>query len=105
MRLRRRKTLAKVRDPAIREILREHLRDQGIDPDKPGKIPGDAFKGKNAPRMPSGVPIKKVRMIEQSQTFRPVSARRLLPVRQAGQTIITSFTGAVSKRTDGTLDG
>ena len=68
--------LEKVRDAMVREILREHLRDQGVDPDKRSKLPGDAFKGANAPRMPSGVPIRKVRMIEQSLTFRRVSERR-----------------------------
>ncbi len=68
--------LHKVRDKAIREILKNHLRDQGIDPTKPGKIPGDAFKGKNLPHMPSGVPIRRVRMVESGETFRPVSERR-----------------------------
>ena len=68
--------LAKVRDMTVREILKNHLRDQGIDPDKPGKIPGDAFKGAKIPHMPSGVPIRRVRMIESGETFRPVSCRR-----------------------------
>jgi CRISPR-associated endonuclease Csn1 len=68
--------LKKVRDATIREILQEHLRAQGIDPDKRGKIPADAFKGKNAPRMPSGVPIRRVRMIESGETYRPVSQSR-----------------------------
>ncbi|MCH8244221.1 MAG: hypothetical protein IH897_16665, partial [Planctomycetes bacterium] len=71
-----RKHLEKVRDNTIRQILRDHLRDQGIDPDQSGKYPGTTFKGENTPRMPSGVPIKKVRMIEESQTFRRVSERR-----------------------------
>ena len=68
--------LDKIRDATIREILRTHLRNQGIDPDKAGKLPGDAFKGKNAPHMASGLPIKKIRMLEQSLTFRKVSERR-----------------------------
>ena len=68
--------LEKIRDSAIVEILRNHLRERGIDPDKNGKIPKGTFSGKNTPRMKSGVPIKKVRMIEQSLTFRRVSERR-----------------------------
>ena len=70
------KHLLKVRDPTIRQILWQHLMAQGVNPDKPGKIPGDAFKGENTPRMPSGVPIKRVRMLEESETFRQVSKRR-----------------------------
>jgi len=67
--------LKKVRDPVIREILREHLRVRGIDPDKRGEI-GNAFKCENLPTMPSGVPIKRVRMVENSETMQPVSDRR-----------------------------
>ena len=70
------KHLAKVRDKALRETLAQHLRRQGVDPDGKPAFPKDAFKGVNAPTMPSGVPIKKVRMIEESKTFRPVSERR-----------------------------
>ncbi|MGW8257372.1 MAG: type II CRISPR RNA-guided endonuclease Cas9, partial [Thermoguttaceae bacterium] len=95
--LKKTQDLDKVRDPAIREILREHLRKQGIDPDAPGKI-GDAFKGENLPKIPSGIsikqflkldaqarreklerasiPIKKVRMIEPGDTMRIASQRR-----------------------------
>ncbi len=70
------KHLGKVRDPAIRAILAKHLEDQGVDPAGSKAFPGDAFKGENEPRMPSGVPIRRVRMLEESQTFRPVSERR-----------------------------
>ncbi len=69
------KHLAKIRDEALRGVLAEHLRRQGIDPDSTS-YPKDAFRGTNAPVMPSGVPIKRVRMIEESLTFRPVSGRR-----------------------------
>jgi len=68
--------LEKIRDEAIRDILRVHLRARDIDPDKKGKIPTGTFVGANTPRMRSGVPIKKVRMIEQGLTFRRVSPRR-----------------------------
>lgn len=70
------KHLEKVRDKAIRDILRQRLRNLGVDPDTPGRIPGHAFKGQNEPRMPSGVPIKRVRMIEKSKTFQRVSDKR-----------------------------
>ena len=82
---RRHKTSKRSATTPIREILRDHLRSQGVDPDKPGKIPGDAFKGKNAPRMPSGVPIQKVRMVESRRDVPPSVAKRVLPVRQTRQ--------------------
>ncbi len=73
------KHLAKVRDLKTREILKKHLIDQGIDPDGKKKYPKDAFKGENTPHMKNkknpgkkGVPIYKVRMLEESATFRPV---------------------------------
>ncbi|TWT30068.1 CRISPR-associated endonuclease Cas9 [Blastopirellula retiformator] len=66
------KHLEKVRDVTIRRILQDHLRQRQIDPTKPGAIPKDAFSGENAPQMPSGTPIKKVRMVEEGQTFRPL---------------------------------
>lgn len=71
------KHLAKVRDETIREILAKHLREKcGVDPLSSKAYPKDAFKGENTPRMDSSVPIKKVRMLEESETFRPVSASR-----------------------------
>ncbi len=72
------KHLAKVRDETIRQILEQHLRNSKppIDPTKPGKLPKGVFEGENTPQMPSGVPIKRVRMLEESQTIRQVSERR-----------------------------
>ena len=70
------KHLMKVRDQTIRTILEQHLRERGIDPAKPGKLPKGVFEGENTPRMPSGVPIKRVRMLEESETIRQVSERR-----------------------------
>lgn len=90
------KHLDKIRDKTIREILQQHLRDRGVDPDQPGNIPGDAFKGENMPRMPSGVPIKRVRMLEESETFRPVSSRRAYQYVKPGNNhhIVYRATGA-----------
>ncbi len=70
------KELEKVRDPAIKELLKRHLVDRGIDCDKGAEIPKDAFNGSNTPRMLSGVPIRRVRMLEHSETFRQISSRR-----------------------------
>ena len=70
------KHLGKVRDQALREILRKHLCGQSIDPNQAGNFPTTAFKGENTPHMPSGVPIRKVRMLERSKTFRRLSDRR-----------------------------
>ena len=75
--IRNRKHLDKVRDPTIRGILKAHLRERGLDPDQSGAYPPAAFKGENTPRMPtSGVPIKKVRMLDESETIRSASERR-----------------------------
>jgi CRISPR-associated endonuclease Csn1 len=77
------KHLQKVRDPTIRETLAEHLRLMGVDPHGKKAYPAEAFKGDNRPHMKSkkhpeelGVPIKRVRMLEESETFRRVSVRR-----------------------------
>lgn len=70
------KHLEKVRDPAIRKTLAKHLENQGVDAYGKKAYPTDAFKGENRPHMKSGVPIKKVRMLEESETFRKVSERR-----------------------------
>jgi CRISPR-associated endonuclease Csn1 len=71
------KQLAKVRDETIRSILADHLHAQGVDASKPVAILKTAFKGENEPRMRSGgVPIRRVRMLESSETIRAVSDKR-----------------------------
>ncbi|MEL7088122.1 MAG: type II CRISPR RNA-guided endonuclease Cas9, partial [Planctomycetota bacterium] len=67
------KHLAKVRDLALRKILSAPLEKQGVDPGQNTQYPTGVFEGENARAMPSGVPIKRVRMIEEATTFRPVS--------------------------------
>jgi CRISPR-associated endonuclease Csn1 len=64
------KHLAKVRDATIRSILRAHIQAHGIDPDEDRAIPSTVWK--DIPRMPSGVPIRKVRLLEESETFREI---------------------------------
>ncbi len=71
--IKNRKHLEKVRDCVILATLAEHLQKQGVDPGGKKAYPTDAFKGDNRPHMKSGVPIKKVRMLEESETFRRVS--------------------------------
>jgi CRISPR-associated endonuclease Csn1 len=61
------KQLAKVRDKTLREILKAFLRKRDIDPDRPQKIPAVVWK--ELPTMPSGVPIKKVRLVERGEGF------------------------------------
>lgn len=67
------KHLAKVRDKAIRECLANHLRERDVDPQGNKAYPKGIFEGDNAPAMPSGVPIKKVRWAETKETLRPAS--------------------------------
>ncbi len=78
------KHLEKVRDPALQRVLATHLQSQGVDAYAPGAYPKDAFKGEHAPMMPSGVPIRKVRMLENKTTLVPASERRAFQWVQPG---------------------
>lgn len=69
------KHLAEVRDNGIRLILERHLKDQDVDTNSSNKsasLPKKCFEGRNEPRMPSGVPIRRVRMIVKANTIRCV---------------------------------
>ncbi len=66
----------KVKDEKERAVLKKYLLHQGIDPEKPSKLPKDIFQRKDAPKIPLGIPIRHVRMIEQSDTIRPISKKR-----------------------------
>jgi len=68
--------LDKVRDPTIRALLQAHLKALTPSIGPADKLPKGVFDGPNTPKMPSGVPIRKVRMIEESETIEPVSDRR-----------------------------
>ena len=68
------KHIGKVRDKAIQELLKQHVVAHGGDLEKP--FPKGVFEGDNIPVMKSGVPIKKVRMIEKGKTFRKIKGRR-----------------------------
>jgi CRISPR-associated endonuclease Csn1 len=59
-----------IRDETIRRIIAAHLRDKGVDLARGAKIPADAWR--TCPRMPSGVPIKRVRLVKRDQTIRPI---------------------------------
>jgi CRISPR-associated endonuclease Csn1 len=69
--------LHSIRDRGIKLILMRHLESLGIDTSENGKqFPADCFKGKNAPRMPSDVPIRRVRTLDTSSVYRRVSEAR-----------------------------
>lgn len=75
--------LGQIRDEGIRRIIRQRLRDRGIDPDdKSAKWPNDWFQDL---RMPSGVPIRSVRIArkENSVVARKVRDDGTLAARQA----------------------
>lgn len=78
------KHLGKVRDSGVQEALKAHLMALGTDPDAKGAYPKGCFEGENAPTMPSGVPIKRVRMLENKSTLRRVSDRRSFHYAQPG---------------------
>jgi CRISPR-associated endonuclease Csn1 len=62
------KHLRKVRDKTIRAILEAHVRARGIDPESNTAISATVWK--DIPRMPSGIPIRRVRLLEEGETFR-----------------------------------
>lgn len=78
-----RKHLNSVRDQAIRECLINHLKQQGVDPEA-NSYPKGIFEGDTTPAMPSGVPIKKVRLIERLNTVRPAGVKRSFQYVQPG---------------------
>lgn len=55
----------KIRDPEIRRIVKDYLKDHGIDPDKKSQKINEKIWADGVV-MPSGVPVKKVRMLEES---------------------------------------
>lgn len=82
------KQLEAIRDKAIRERLKTHLKNlNGSDT----TIPKGSFSGCNMPRMASGVPIKKVRMLKRSKTTRQISERRNFQYSQTGNNHHMSF--------------
>jgi CRISPR-associated endonuclease Csn1 len=62
--------IEKIRDPAIRRIIVDHLRAHGVNLEQTEKIPAEAWRAR--PTMPSGVPIKRVRLVKRDQTIRPI---------------------------------
>jgi len=70
------KHLTAVRDRAIRDCLAAHLRAQGVDPHDSKPYPKGVFEGEHEPSMPSGIPIRKVRLVEHLTTARAASDSR-----------------------------
>ncbi|RIK84573.1 MAG: type II CRISPR RNA-guided endonuclease Cas9 [Planctomycetota bacterium] len=64
------KHIAKVRDSAIRKTLEEYLRVRGIDPSLPQKFSPTVWK--DGPTMASGIPIKKVRLLEKGESYHSI---------------------------------
>lgn len=61
----------KIRDEVIRGIVVERLREHGIEPERgAAKIPASVWKEPLC--MPSGVPIRKVRLLVPSESIRPI---------------------------------
>jgi CRISPR-associated endonuclease Csn1 len=63
--------LESIRDPTIKRILVRHLEALGVDPAETKAFPKGVFEGENEPRMPSGVPIRRVRSTVKDSTLRP----------------------------------
>jgi len=62
-----------IRDPAIRDIVEARLNEVGIETGRGKKFSRTEFKRAVSDlRMPSGVPIKKVRVIKSDLTIRPI---------------------------------
>lgn len=60
--------IQKIRDPQIRQIIKEYLKQRGVDPEsKSQKINEKLWE--DGVIMPSGVPVKKVRMLEESSNM------------------------------------
>jgi CRISPR-associated endonuclease Csn1 len=65
--------VSKIRDRTIRQLVTMRLRAHGIEPKRGGgKIPADVWK--EPLTMLSGIPIKKVRILESSESIRPIRA-------------------------------
>jgi hypothetical protein len=69
------KNLEEVRDRALRECLERHLRAMGVDPASKS-YPPKVFEREPRPAMPSGMPIRKVRLVVEKTTLRPAGAKR-----------------------------
>ncbi len=63
-----------IRDPVIRDLVIDRLKQFGINPGDKKKIPAEAWK--QPLTMPSGVVIKKVRLVRRDQTIRPIAEHR-----------------------------
>jgi CRISPR-associated endonuclease Csn1 len=62
--------VGEIRDPAIRNIVLERLRNQNVDLHGDGSIPAQTWL--QPLKMPSGIPIKKVRLLKSDGTIRRI---------------------------------
>jgi CRISPR-associated endonuclease Csn1 len=59
-----------IRDPAIRRLVAQRLQAHGIDPATAKKIPAEVWKLPLC--MPSGIPVKKVRLLKRDESIRAI---------------------------------
>lgn len=59
-----------IRDPTIKQLVWDRLKQFGLEPGKKGSIPEEAWR--EPLRMPSGTPVKKVRLLKQDKTIQPI---------------------------------
>ncbi len=62
--------IPKIKDPVIREIVAERVRAFGLEPGGSEKIKAEVWK--DPLTMPSGVPIKKVRLEKEDSSIQPI---------------------------------
>lgn len=59
-----------IRDLAVRRVVKEHLSVAGVDLTRGDKIPAEAWR--TLPRLPSGVPIRRVRLLKKDKTIQSI---------------------------------
>jgi CRISPR-associated endonuclease Csn1 len=85
-----------IRDPAIRGIVSQRLAQFDIAPGDKKKIPAEAWK--EVLTMPSGVAVKKVRLLRRDQTICGVSESRIAYVKPGNTHHIALFELPSGKR-------
>jgi len=85
-----------IRDPVIRQLVADRLKRFGINPGEKKKIPGETWKEPLA--MPSGVLVKKVRLIRRDQTIRSITDKRAALVKPGSTHHIVLFEMPNSQR-------
>lgn len=61
-----------IRDPAVKSAIVQHLASAGVELSPGVKIPAEVWR--TPPRLPSGVPIKRVRLLKRDESIRSIRA-------------------------------